>query len=156
MVRAARYAFAVLALAFAAGIVLQVFFIGLGLFAGSENLVLHTTFGWILHLAPLLVLIAAALAGAGRTRILQAVALVVVVWIVPILAAVRADLPMIAALHPVGALIAFVLSLVVARGSLELVRHADPAARTTRGEWILVAVVVVIVLVLSFSGSPEA
>ena len=156
MVRVARYAFAVLALAFAAGIVLQVFFIGLGLFAGSENLVLHTTFGWILHLAPLLVLIAAALAGAGRTRILQAVALVVVVWIVPILAAVRADLPTIAALHPVGALIAFVLSLVVARGSLELVRHADPAARTTRGEWILVAVVVVIVLVLSFSGSPEA
>ena len=156
MVRAARYAFVVLALAFAAGIVLQVFFIGLGLFAGSENLVLHTTFGWILHLAPLLVLIAAALAGAGRTRILQAVALVVVVWIVPILAAVRADLPMIAAFHPVGALIAFVLSLVVARGSLELVRDADPAARTTRGDWILVAVVVVIVLVLSFSGSPEA
>ena len=156
MVRAARYAFVVLALAFAAGIVLQVFFIGLGLFAGSENLVLHTTFGWILHLAPLLVLIAAALAGAGRTRILQAVALVVVVWIVPILAAVRADLPEIAALHPVGALLAFVLSLVVARGSLELVRDADPAARTTRGDWILVAVVVVIVLVLSFSGSPEA
>ena len=156
MVRAARYAFVVLALAFAAGIVLQVFFIGLGLFAGSENLVLHTTFGWILHLAPLLVLIAAALAGAGRTRILQAVALVVVVWIVPILAAVRADLPEIAALHPVGALLAFVLSLVVARGSLELVRDPDPAARTTRGDWILVAVVVVIVLVLSFSGSPEA
>ena len=156
MVRAARYAFVVLALAFAGGIVLQVFFIGLGLFAGSENLVLHTTFGWILHLAPLLVLIGAALAGAGRTRILQAVALVVVVWIVPILAAVRADLPTIAALHPVGALIAFVLSLVVARGSLELVRDADPAARTTRGDWILVAVVVVIVLVLSFSGSPEA
>ena len=103
MVRAARYAFVVLALAFAAGIVLQVYFIGLGLFAGSENLVLHTTFGWILHLAPLLVLIAAALAGAGRTRILQAVALVVVVWVVPILAAVRADLPEIAALHPVGA-----------------------------------------------------
>ena len=156
MVRAARYAFVVLALAFAAGIVLQVFFIGLGLFAGSENLVLHTTFGWILHLAPLLVLIAAALAGAGRTRIFQAVALVVVVWIVPILAAVRADLPVVASLHPVGALIAFVLSLVVARGSLELVRDADPAARTTRGEWIVVVVVVVIVLVLSFSGSPEA
>jgi hypothetical protein len=156
MVLAARYAFVVLALAFAAGIVLQVFFIGLGLFAGSENLVLHTTFGWILHLAPLLVLIGAALAGAGRTRILQAIALVVVVWIVPILAAVRADLPVLASLHPVGALIAFVLSLVVARGSLELVRDADPAARTTRGDWILVAVVVVIVLVLSFSGSPEA
>ena len=156
MVRVARYAFAVLALTFAAGIVLQVFFIGLGLFVGSESLALHREFGWILHLAPLLVVVAAALAGAGRRRILQAVALVVVVWIVPILAAVRADLPMVAAFHPVGALLAFVLSLVLARGSLELLREGDPASRTTRGEWILVAVVVVIVLVLSFSGSPEA
>ena len=107
MVRAARYAFVALAFAFAAGIVLQVFFIGLGLFVGSENLELHRNFGWILHLAPLLILVAAALAGAGRTRILQAVALVVVVWIVPILAAVREDLPLVAAFHPVGALIAF-------------------------------------------------
>lgn len=156
MVRLARYAFVVLAMAFAAAIVLQVFFIGLGLFAGSENLGLHRDFGWILHVAPLLVLVAAALAAAGRTRILQAVALVVVVWIVPILAAVRADLPLVAALHPLGALLAFVLSLGVARGSVQLLRDVNPAARTTRGEWILVAVVVVVVLFLSFSGSPDA
>jgi hypothetical protein len=71
MVRVAQYAFVVLAVAFAAGIVLQVFFIGLGLFAGSENLELHREFGWWLHVAPLLVLVAAALAGAGRTRILS-------------------------------------------------------------------------------------
>ena len=156
MVRLARYAFVVLAVAFAAGIVLQVFFIGLGLFAGSANLALHREFGWILHLAPLLVLVAAALAAAGRTRMVQAAALVVVVWIVPILAAVRADLPMVAAFHPLGALLAFVLSLFVARGSVRLLRDVDPAARTTRGEWILVAVLVVVVLFLSFSGSPDA
>ena len=80
----------------------------------------------------------------------------VVVWIVPILAAVRTDLPMVAAFHPVGALLAFALSLVVARGSLELVRDVNQNARTTRGEWILVAVVVVLVLFVSLSGSPEA
>ena len=156
MVPLARYAFVVLASAFAAAIVIQVFLIGLGLFAGSENLALHRDFGWILHLAPLLVLVAAALGAAGRTRLLQAAALVAVVWIVPILAAVRADLPMVAAFHPIGALLAFVLSLVVARGSLELLRDENPALRTTRGEWILVAVLVVVVLFLSFSGSPDA
>ena len=156
MVRVARFAFVALAFAFAAGIVLQVFFIGLGLFVGSENLELHRNFGWILHLAPLLILVAAALAGAGRTRILQAVALVVVVWIVPILAAVRTDLPMVAAFHPVGALLAFALSLVVARGSLELARDVNQDARTTRGEWILVAVIVALVVFVSLSGSPEA
>ena len=80
----------------------------------------------------------------------------VVVWIVPILAAVRTDLPVVAAVHPVGALLAFALSLVVARGSLELVRDVNQDARTTRGEWILVAVVVVLVLFVSLSGSPEA
>ena len=155
MVRAARLAFVALAFAFAAGIVLQVFFIGLGLFVGPENLELHRNFGWILHLAPLLILVAAAAAGAGRTRILQALALVVVVWIVPILAAVREDLPLVAAFHPVGALLAFALSLVVARGSLELARDVNQDARTTRGEWVLVAVVVVLVLFVSLSGSPE-
>ena len=156
MVPVARFAFVALAFAFVAGIVLQVFFIGLGLFVGSENLELHRNFGWILHLAPLLILVAAAAAGAGRTRIVQAVALVVVVWIVPILAAVRTDLPMVAAFHPVGALLAFALSLVVARGSLELARDVNQDARTTRGEWIFVAVVVVLVLFVSLSGSPEA
>jgi bacteriorhodopsin len=156
MVPVARFAFVALAFAFVAGIVLQVFFIGLGLFVGSENLELHRNFGWILHLAPLLILVAAAAAGAGRTRIVQAVALVVVVWIVPILAAVRTDLPMVAAFHPVGALLAFALSLVVARGSLELARDVNQDARTARGEWILVALVVVLVLFVSLSGSPEA
>jgi hypothetical protein len=53
-------------------------------------------------------------------------------------------------------LLGFALSLVVARGSIELVRDADSPARTTRGEWIVVAVIVAIVLFLSFSGSPDA
>lgn len=131
MVRGARYAFLVLAWAFLAGVVLQVFFIGLGLFAGSENAELHVTFGWILHLFPILILIAAALARAGRTRILHATALAVTVFIVPILATVGADAPVVAALHPVGALLAFWLAIVVARGATSLVSASDadtPAA----------------------------
>ena len=85
MVGAARYAYLVLAWAFAVGVVVQVFFIGLGLFAGSSNIELHVTLGWIVHLAPLLILAAAALARAGRRRILEAAALAAVVFVVPIL-----------------------------------------------------------------------
>ena len=125
MARGARYAFVVLAWAFVAGVVLQVFFIGLGLFAGSENLELHVTFGWILHLFPVLIVVAAALARAGRTRILQATALAVTVFIVPILATLRADTPVAAAFHPVGALLAFWLAIVVARGATSLLRSPD-------------------------------
>ena len=131
MLRGARYAFVVLAWAFVVGVVLQVFFIGLGLFAGSENLELHVTFGWILHLFPVLILVAAALARAGRTRILQATALAVTVFIVPILATLRADTPVVAAFHPVGALVAFWLAIAVALGATSLVRLPDGGGRPT-------------------------
>jgi hypothetical protein len=120
MVAAARYAYLVLAWAFVVGVVVQVFFIGLGLFAGSENIELHVTLGWILHLAPLLILAAAALARAGRRRILEAAALAAVVFVVPILATLRDDAPAFAALHPVGAIFAFWLAIVVARGATSL------------------------------------
>ena len=139
MIRGSRIAFAVLAWAFVAAIVLQVFFIGLGLFVGPENLELHRNFGWILHLAPLLILVAAALARAGRTRILEAAGLVVIIFFVPILAAVRADLPYAAALHPVGALLAFWLAIVIARDATSLVGSTDTEDATSRGEWARVA-----------------
>ena len=156
LIRGSRIAFAVLAWAFVAAILLQVFFIGLGLFVGPENLELHRNFGWILHLAPLPILVAAALARAGRTRILQAAALVVVIFFVPILAAVRADLPYAAAFHPVGALLAFWLGIVIARGATSLVGSTDTEDITSRGEWVLVAVLVAVVLLVSLTGSPEA
>jgi hypothetical protein len=126
MVGAARYAYLVLAWAFVVGVVLQVFFIGLGLFAGSENIELHVTLGWILHLVPLLVLAAAAAARAGRRRILEATALAAVVFVVPILPSLRDGAPIFAALHPVGAIFSFWLAIVVARGATSL-RGADSA-----------------------------
>jgi nicotinamide riboside transporter PnuC len=125
MVRGARYAFVALAWAFVAGLIVQVFFIGLGLFVASENVELHVNFGWILHLFPLLILATAAVARAGRARILQATALAVTVFIVPILATLRTDSPLAAAFHPVGALLAFWLAIVVARGATSLARTND-------------------------------
>ena len=156
MLRAARYVYAPLAWAFVAGVLVQVFFIGLGLFVSRDNLQLHVNFGWILHLSPILILLAAPLARAGRRRILLSAALAVLVWIVPILAAVRADLPYVAAFHPVGALLAFWLAIVVARGATSLVGADDAAPSPTWGEWLLVAVVVIVLLGLSFSGGPSA
>lgn len=131
MVRGARYAYAVLAWAFVAGVVVQVFFIGLALFAGSENLALHVSLGWILHLMPILVLAAAALARAGRQQILIAAALAVTVFIVPIFALLRDSAPVVAALHPVGALLSFWLAILVARGAARLLRFDPEAASTT-------------------------
>ena len=156
MVRAARYAYLAVSWATVAAIVLQVFFIGLGLFVGSDKIELHRNFGWILHLVAVIVPVAAALAAAGRGQILLAIGLTVTVWLVPILAALKADAPVAAAFHPVGALLAFWLATLLARGATRLVRADEARARTTVGEWVGVAAVVVVLLVLSFSGSPSS
>jgi nicotinamide riboside transporter PnuC len=154
MVRGARYLYAALAWAFVAGVILQVFFIGLGLFVGREYLALHVNFGWLLHLGPLPILVAAALARAGRRRILQTAALAILVFFFPILAVLRTDAPLAAAFHPVGALLAFWLATVVARGATSLASTTDTGTSTTRGEWLLVALVVLILLALGLGGSP--
>ena len=120
MVRAARYAYLALAWAFLVGLVAQVFFIGLGLFGPSDWTEVHVGFGWLLHLVPILILVAAALARAGRSRILVAAALATVTFVIPIVVLFRADAPFVAAVHPIGALVAFWLGAIVARDAKSL------------------------------------
>jgi len=156
MVRGARIVYVALTWAFVIGILLQVYFIGLGLFSSSDYLELHATFGWLLHLAPPFILLAAALARAGRSRILLTAALAVLIFFVPILAAIRADAPLTAAFHPVAAVLAFALAVFVARRARTLLGSTEAEAPTTLFEWILVAVLVVIYLALSLTGSPDA
>jgi hypothetical protein len=130
MVRWARYVFAVLAALFLIGVVVQTFYAGLGLFAGAENMQLHVDLGWILHLAPILVLIAAALGRVGRATMLWTAALVVTVFIQPLLPGLSESVPALAALHPVNALLIFWISVVVVRRALALARStpADASA----------------------------
>lgn len=152
MVRGARYAFAALTWAFVAGILLQVFFIGRGLFVKPQSFDLHVNFGWLLHLGSLSIPIAAALASAGRKRILLSAGLVIVFFLVPIMAAVRTDLPWVAAFHPVGAVLGFWLATLLARGAPSLLRSTDTAMATTRIEWLVVAIVVLVMILLSLGG----
>ena len=156
MIRGARLVYVALTWAFVIGILLQVYFIGLGLFFSSDYRELHAAFGWLLHLVPPFILLAAALARAGRSRILQTTGLAILFFFVPILAAIRADAPLTAAFHPVGAVLAFALAIVVARGATRLLRSTEADAPNSLVEWIIVGVVVVAYLVLSLSGSPEA
>lgn len=125
MIRGARYAYLVLAWAFMAGVVVQVFLIGLALFVGSESFATHRDVGYIVQLVPLLVLVAAGVARAGRTRILHAAALTAVVIAFPLLPLFRDSTPVIAAFHPVGALVAFWLGIVVIRDATATLREAD-------------------------------
>ena len=134
MVRASRVGYVALAWAFVIGMVAQVFLIGLGLLGGqASGTELHRSFGWLLHLVPLLVLLVAALSRAGRRHWIWALVLAVVVFVVPIVVMLRDSAPVLAALHPVAAVLAFPLSLVVAMNALRAMREPVPVQRPLAG-----------------------
>jgi hypothetical protein len=115
-----RYAFLALSAVFLAAIVVQVFFAGLMLFGQEGGRGLHVDTGWIIHTAAFLFLLVPALARAGARTIVLGIALFAVTFVQPLLTMV--DSPLVAALHPVTALIMFTLSIVLTRRALELVR----------------------------------
>ncbi|HET9416704.1 MAG TPA: DUF6220 domain-containing protein [Candidatus Limnocylindria bacterium] len=127
MIRAARYAYLVLAWAFLAGLAVQVFFAGLGIFAGATNFETHVNFGYLLHLSPILILAAAALSRAGSRHWRWALGLVVAVFVIPFFVYLRDSTPALAALHPVAAVLASWVALRVALNSLTPIRDPDPA-----------------------------
>ena len=87
----------------------------------------------MLHLIPLLVLLFAALSRAGRRDWQWALALALVVFLVPIFVILRDSSPVLAALHPVAAVLAFPISIVVAMNSLQALREPAPVQRPLTG-----------------------
>jgi hypothetical protein len=127
-----RVAFAVVAWLFVAVIVFQVFLAGVGLFVrGTDTFSAHRALGWMLHLAPIVVLLFAWGAHPGRTTMWLSGLLILLVWIQPFLPAMRNDMPFAAALHPVNALAIFAVGLVIATRATSLARSPSPAPATT-------------------------
>jgi hypothetical protein len=74
----------VLAWLFVLAVLLQFFFAGLGLL-GGESMSLHKDFGWMpVHSFPVLLLIAAFFAKAGRTNLILCLVLVILTGVQPI------------------------------------------------------------------------
>jgi hypothetical protein len=111
-----RILFAAAAWLYLAGVVTQVFLAGAGLFKLTDWTA-HTQLGWGLGSAPLLLLALSLLARPGRGTILLTAALAMAAMVQPELAAARHEAPVIAALHPVNALLVFWLTWLVARRS---------------------------------------
>ena len=122
-----RVGFAVVAWLFVAAVVYQVFLAGVGLFVpGVDKFADHRAFGWMLHLAPLLVLLFAWGAHPGRGTMWLSGLLLLLVGIQPFLPSMRTDTPYAAALHPVNALAIFGVGLVIAMRALALARQPSP------------------------------
>ena len=119
---AARYAYATLAWLFVAGVLTQAFLAGAGLFKWT-TMAPHAAFGYGVTLLPALMLVLAHPARLDRRTVLLNFAMFFMATILqPSLAYAREDAPVIAALHPVNALLLFALGIVVARRSMRLVR----------------------------------
>ena len=113
-----RQVHAYLAWAFVGSIVIQVFLAGQAIpqLGGNGSFVTHREFGYLIGLLTLLVLLAAIAARAGRRRIGQVAGLLVLYVIQSSLPYMDPALPLAAALHPVNALVMFLLGVVYAIG----------------------------------------
>jgi hypothetical protein len=115
------------------GIVLQFFFAGLLIlgFGDAEELEdyrdLHEGFGYaVLHLYPILMVVAAAVGRVGRNLLLATIALAVIVFVQPIwVAEFRGEF--LGSMHVLGALVIFVLAHHVAQQTTRLVRGESVA-----------------------------
>jgi hypothetical protein len=124
-----RVLLAATAVLFVIGVALQFFFIGVALtqLGGNGDSSLHVNFGYWLPILPLLALILSWPARAGgRTALLVAI-LFVDTFVQGILPLARSSLPVVAALHPVNALVIFGLGVVVARRAVTIARTTAPA-----------------------------
>lgn len=122
-VRLSRYAYAVTAWLFAAGILIQVFLIGLTFLGGQPSLQTHIGLGHGLAVAPLVMVV---LAYTGRLprpmKLFTWIALVVYVLLADVVIFMRGSAPIIAALHPVLAVLLFGAAGFLALRAWQMVR----------------------------------
>ena len=125
----ARRTLPFLAWGFLGLLAIQVFLAGVGLF-GAGTMAGHRDFGYLLSLLPLFLVISAAVARAGRLVWLSG-ALLVLTFVQTLLPLLKTDLPYVAALHPVNALVLVLLTATIGRRAMELARTPRAHAGAT-------------------------
>jgi len=124
-VRWARLGYAVLASAFVACVVVQVFFAGLGVFVAPENWAWHVNFVHFFEWLPPLMLLAAFLGRLPRGLKWPPAGMFVLIALQ--YATANLNRGVVAALHPVVALLIFLAAVVVARRAWRALSGADAA-----------------------------
>jgi len=113
--RLIRRAHLIVAWAFVAGVVVQVFLAGLAVFDDASAFQVHVSWGYTLEILPIILLVLAVVGRLGRRQGIYAAALFGMFMLQSILVALRGDLPMIAALHPVNGFAILLVGIAMAR-----------------------------------------
>jgi hypothetical protein len=124
MVRFARLAHPIVVVAFLACGVVQVFLAGLGVFDDPRAFVTHREFGYLFGWLTLLILVLA-LVGREPRRITGLSALLLLLFALQsVFVALRADMPAVAALHPLNGFAILAVSGITARLSWAVWRES--------------------------------
>jgi hypothetical protein len=118
--------FAISASVLVAGLVLQVFLAGLGVFDDPTFFLTHRDTGYTLELVAFVVFLLAAIARAGRRQVGLAGLIVLLFLLQSVFVGVRDSAPMVAALHPVNGFLIVLLSIVLARNAWAFARATRP------------------------------
>ncbi len=134
---ALRTALALVAMAFAACIVVQVFLAGLGVFDGPAAFITHRNFGYLIGWLTVVMLILAVAGRTGRRLIGLAALTLVQMALQSVFVLLREDAPAVAALHPVNGVLLLLVTVVIARsawiGRSLASPVAEPMKATERG-----------------------
>jgi hypothetical protein len=105
----------VLAWLLVAGLIVQIFLAGLGVFKGSASFATHAGFGYMLELLPLILLVVGLIAQLGRRPAFLAAGIFGLFILQSVFVALRDTMPEVAALHPVNGFLITFLAIVLAR-----------------------------------------
>jgi hypothetical protein len=131
-VKLSRYAYTAVAWLFVVGILTQVFFIGLSLLGRRPSWESHISLGHMLAGAPLLMIILAYVGRLPRPmKPLTWLALVIYILLADVVIFMRQSAPLVAALHPVLAVLLFGVTGFLAIHAWRLVRESADTGMVT-------------------------
>jgi Family of unknown function (DUF6220) len=125
----ARTVYVVVAWLFVAGLLVQVFLAGLGVFDSPTSFATHRDFGYTLELFPVVLLVVGLVGGLGRRLAIMAIVVFGLFMLQSVFVALRDSAPTLAALHPVNGFLILSLAVLMARDAT-LARRAVPSGQT--------------------------
>jgi hypothetical protein len=135
--RIARPIHVVVAWLLVAGLLVQVFLAGMGVFDSSSAFVTHRDFGYTLTLLPVVLIVTSLVGGFGRMEAIAAAVMFGQFILQSVFVLQRESNPAIAALHPVNGFLVLLISVWLARDAWHQFRSADdrePAAEAAPSE----------------------